>query len=68
MQNDTQSIEELRYPTGKFQRPISYHKEDVRDQINILSALPQWLDHAIENLDEAQLQTPYRPVDGQCIR
>jgi len=55
------TLEILRYPVGKFQRPESYTPELLHEWISIIEALPTWLDACIENLDAAQLHTPYRP-------
>lgn len=54
------NLEQLKYPIGRFQRPESYTAESLNDWMNILEALPQWLDICIENLDEQQLHVPYR--------
>eukprot|EP01136_Pigoraptor_vietnamica_P033342 Opistho-1_new@96111 len=55
------NIEELKYPIGPYQRPNDYDDKKLNEWISILEALPGWLDVCIENLDEAHLQTPYRP-------
>jgi hypothetical protein len=54
-----QTMEELRYPIGKYEmKPFSTElKEEWLAAINFL---PGAIEHAIQNLDEAQLQTPYR--------
>jgi len=54
------SLENLRYPIGKYKRPEQYTSQSLNDWMNIIEALPQWLDICIENLDEAQLHVPYR--------
>jgi hypothetical protein len=54
-------LELLKYPVGKYQKPHTYTPELLREWMSILEALPSWLDAVIENLDEQQLQTPYRP-------
>ncbi len=54
------SLEKIKYPIGKFQRPESYTTQSLNDWMNILESLPLWLDICIENLDEPQLQVPYR--------
>jgi len=54
-------LELLSYPTGRFRLPETYDPELIRQWIQRLAVSPQWYDAAIENLDEAQLQTPYRP-------
>ena len=57
--------EKLRYPVGKESEQKEYNKEfdeQLKSQlIDDIKMLPQSLDFAIQNLDEQQLQTPYRP-------
>ena len=55
-------MESLRYPIGKYE-PQTYSEKQLRDWINDIRYLPSLLELAVNNLDEAQLQTPYRP-DG----
>lgn len=55
------SHEQLRYPIGRFEAPETYPPELQNDWIAAIEALPNWLDPCIENLDEEQLDTPYRP-------
>lgn len=48
-----------RYPIGRYEtKPFSEHQKEA--WLNDIKFLPQLLENAIENLDEAQLQTPYR--------
>lgn len=54
-------LEQLKYPIGRYRKPDAYTPELVKEWINTLQALPSWMDVSIENLDEAQLQVPYRP-------
>lgn len=63
----TDNIEALKYPIGKYQRPDSYDTNKLNEWISVLEALPSWLDTCIENLDHAQLHTPYRP-DGWTVQ
>lgn len=53
--------EQLRFPIGRYQLPEVYPPEMQDEWITAIEALPQWLDICIENLDEDQLDTPYRP-------
>lgn len=57
----TDTLEQLRYPIGRYTTPESHNEADIKEWIGVLEALPGWMDHCIENLDEAQLHTPYRP-------
>ena len=52
-------MEDLRYPIGKYiTQPFS--EKQMKEWLNDIKFLPQHLEHAILNLDEAQLATPYR--------
>lgn len=57
----TDELELLRYPIGLYHKPESNTPELQKEWIAALEALPSWLDVVIQNLDEHQLQTPYRP-------
>src|SRR6476661_2928411 len=48
-----------RYPIGKFQ-PKPYSDEQKKQWLNDIKYLPSLLENALLNLDEAQLDTPYR--------
>jgi hypothetical protein len=54
------SLEELKYPIGRYERPNHYTPELLQEWIAVLRALPSWMDVCIENLDAAQLRVPYR--------
>ena len=54
------NLEHLRYPIGRYQKPETLTPELMQDWINVLDVLPSWMDAYIENLDENQLQVPYR--------
>jgi uncharacterized damage-inducible protein DinB len=50
---------DLRYPIGHYEpRPFSGKQKD--EWLNDIKFLPQLLENAVINLDEAQLLTPYR--------
>jgi len=55
----SQLTTDLRYPIGKYE-PQPYSEKLKQDWLNDIKFLPQLLENAIVNLDEAQLQTPYR--------
>lgn len=55
------SHEQYRYPIGRYEAPERYMPELQNEWIAAIEALPSWLDLCIENLDEYQLETPYRP-------
>lgn len=54
------TLEQLRYPVGRFEMPAAYTRELLDEWISILAALPSWMDGCIENLDHDQLRVPYR--------
>lgn len=54
------TLEQLKYPIGRLQKPDTYNQELLQQWIATIAALPGWMDACIENLDEHQLQTPYR--------
>lgn len=56
-----ESHEQLAYPVGRYEAPEKYPPELQHEWIAAIEALPKWLDLCIENLDAAQLDTPYRP-------
>jgi hypothetical protein len=57
--NSTIIMTDLRYPTGKYDaQPFSQKQKE--EWLMDIKFLPQFLENAIINLDEAQLQTPYR--------
>ncbi|MBN9383663.1 MAG: putative metal-dependent hydrolase [Chitinophagaceae bacterium] len=54
-----QSTTDLRYPIGKYE-PQPFSEKLKEEWLNDIKFLPQLLENAIVNLDESQLQTPYR--------
>jgi hypothetical protein len=52
-------MSDLRYPIGRYE-PKPYSEELKKEWLNNIRQLPTELEHAIENLDAAQLQSPYR--------
>jgi hypothetical protein len=53
-------MEELKYPIGKF-IPQPFSPERRKEWLLDIETLPMQVEAAISNLDEAQLETPYRP-------
>ena len=53
--------EDLRYPIGKF-IPQAFSEKQLQEWLLDIKFLPQHLENAILNLDEGQLDTPYRPA------
>lgn len=58
-------MEELKYPIGKYE-PLPFSEEQKQQWLLDIQWLPEQVEHAVLNLDEAQLQTPYRP-DGWTV-
>lgn len=50
----------LSFPIGKYE-PKPYSEKQRDEWLNDIKFLPQALENAVHDLDEAQLQTPYRP-------
>ena len=53
-------IERLKYPIGKFKAPKEYTDELRENFISEIEETPFYLRQAVENLNEDQLNTPYR--------
>lgn len=60
-------MDTLRYPIGKFSRPIAYSPAEFKNWIHRIDHLPNALSAAVSGLDEKQLDTPYRD-GGWTIR
>ena len=60
-------MEDLRYPVGRFSRPDSLTPAARRDAIDLVAQCPANLRALVTGLDEAQLETSYRP-DGWSVR
>jgi len=54
------TLDELRYPIGRFTAPASNTAEVRAENIETLRLLPQRLRTAVNGLDDTQLDTPYR--------
>ncbi len=52
-------MKENQYPIGKYE-PQPYSDKQLKDWLIDIKFLPQHLENAVLNLDEAQLDTPYR--------
>jgi DinB superfamily len=52
-------LETLKYPIGKYQ-PQPFSENQLQQWLLDIKVLPQQLEHAVLNLDEIQLNTPYR--------
>jgi len=59
--------DDLRYPIGRFHAPSSDDAATRAAQIETLRRLPDHLQAAVRGLNDAQLDTPYRP-GGWTVR
>jgi hypothetical protein len=59
-------MEELKYPIGKYQ-PQPFSAKQLEQWISDIKYLPNHLENAVINMDEHQLETPYRP-DGWTVK
>ncbi len=53
-------MDELKYPTGHYQRPQEYSVTELEVWCQAISSLPERLGFMVENLDEDQLNKTYR--------
>ncbi|MCU7552139.1 putative metal-dependent hydrolase [Chitinophagaceae bacterium LB-8] len=53
-------MSDIQYPIGQYVTQ-EYNEEKKEEWLADIKFLPQMLENAISNLDEHQLQTPYRP-------
>lgn len=60
-------LELLRYPIGKFRKPIVLSQEEIETCASTIEAFPMKLRNEVEHLADAQLNTTYRP-GGWTIR
>ncbi|KYG31760.1 YfiT family bacillithiol transferase [Alkalihalobacillus trypoxylicola] len=58
---------DLKYPVGKFEFNHEITNRVTEDWINEIEALPNLLRGAVKNLDNEQLDTPYR-LEGWTVR
>ena len=61
------TAEKLRYPIGKMKLPNVIKSQDIKTWISILEETPERLKYLVRNLNEKQLDTPYRE-GGWTIR
>lgn len=63
-----EQTEQLAYPIGRFEIPATHSAAERNKWISVLEACPKWYDYSIENLDEEQLNTAYRPGGWTVIQ
>ena len=62
-----QDLKHLQYPIGAFEAPDRKEEADINAWIQTIADFPQDFKALVEELNEAQLNTPYRP-GGWTIR
>ncbi len=62
-----ENLEELRYPIGHFDCPKRISSSQIKDWIHSLETFPERLEATVCDLNQAQLETPYRP-EGWTVR
>lgn len=60
-------MEDFRYPVGKFHFPATVSAAELAGFIDQIAAAPARMRAAVAGLDDAQLDTPYRP-GGWTVR
>jgi hypothetical protein len=55
------SLEEFKYPIGKYQKPEKITKQFLDESISEIELFPRRLRKAVTKLDTTQLDAPYRP-------
>ena len=61
------TIDQLRYPVGKFSDPTSFSPMEIKQWIDTLEQFPANMKKAVTGLNDQQLDTPYRD-GGWTIR
>lgn len=62
------NLEELMYPIGRFKPGAKLSADNLESWIGGIRSAPLLFDYCIENLDEEQLNTPYRPGGWNVIQ
>jgi hypothetical protein len=62
-----ETLDQLRYPIGKFQPGQSFAPEQAQDHIRQIAELPHGLTELVGKWADDRLDTPYRP-DGWTVR
>ena len=67
LKNNKMTIEELKFPIGRFEKPIKITLEILHNYIIDISTFPNRIKEEVKNLKDEQLDTPYRK-NGWTIR
>ena len=62
-----ETLEHLKYPIGKAIIPASISSDHIKEWIKILEEFPNKITTLVKNLDDKQLDSPYRP-EGWTVR
>ena len=54
-------LNDLRYPIGKFSKPITWYSETIHKWSQEIESLPDQLQAMVSEMNEDQLASPYRP-------
>lgn len=54
------NLEQLKYPIGKYEKPLPVTAEHLKSYIHDISTFPVRLHKAVAHLSDGQLDTPYR--------
>src|SRR5262245_5307704 len=60
-ETDAEDLERLRYPVGRLERRSALTPSERASMIETIAAFPARLRAAADSLDDAGLDTPYRP-------
>ncbi|CAM2935263.1 DinB superfamily protein [Flavobacterium succinicans] len=60
-------LEKLKYPIGKHQNPEAFTETYLKEQIETIEDFVSKLKNEVQDLNEQQLDTPYRP-NGWTVR
>ena len=64
---EKETLEQLRYPIGKYEVPDVITTAQISEWISVLERLPERLALMVRPFSEEQLETPYRP-EGWTVR
>ena len=62
-----ETLEHLKYPIGKANIPVTISSIQIKEWITVLEEFPNKIKDLVKDLDDKQLDTPYRP-EGWTIR
>lgn len=63
----TEQLEALKYPIGRFKAPHAIDQRQIESEITRIESLPTQLRDLAKDLNDEQLDTPYRP-EGWTVR